>query len=571
MAYGAAAFALIVGFGLVFPRVPEPLRVFRFSWRFLQAFSSFSAMFPAIALSAIAGSFGFSDWGDKDEGRFSASFMKSMRGPLLTAIAAAGIYALIFLFAQPLARDAVADMEAKGNLFKSAASQAEEALARQDWREASRHLGICERVWADSPETEKARDRLDILLASARAKIDKAPVSAFPRAAVWFPGITEKTTATEALLLARRALSNKRPYDAHWLATLAERIARSGSPEKADAARIAADSWNEIASTEPSAADKAAFSIYKRKRDGYAAILAEDWIRAYYIYESLAETETDDPDVARFFGISERGARTVAFFADEVGASLGDVHLDVLLSLPGRDKGRDILRIRRLHPFADAAYGEGLELLSFDAAGKLQHAVSAPFVKAVPLTAGEGEAHTALLLLALDRDDERVRWEPTWTAGAPQSGLRTRVVLETSYERIMLAVHARRGVEALSVPELDRGVSILAEYGFSAEIFRAEMLRRFVEPFAFLSLAVFVLAVAWRSRAPKGMGVAGIPVLALLPFALDVLAQAYRSLSMTSSTVFAAALPIGAAIAAAVALQAALLLIALVFLAGQRS
>jgi hypothetical protein len=322
---------------------------------------------------------------------------------------------------------------------------------------------------------------------------------------------------------------------------------------------------------EPSSADRKAFEVYRKKREGYAAVLAEDWIRAYFIYEDLSRTVANDPDVSRFLKVSESGTRTVSFFSDEVGASIGAVDIDVVASLPGEKSGRDILRIKRLHPFADSAYGEGLEFLSFDASGNLRFGVESPFMKAVPLRLADSEQRTALLLLALDREDEAVRWPPKWTAGSVRPGSETRLILSVPYERLLLAVRARRGLDALSVPELYRGSRELVSYGFIAERFQAEMLRRFVEPFAFLSLSVYVLAVAWRSRARRSIGAAGIPILLLLPFAMNVLVEAYRQLAGTSAAVFATALPFGAAVAATIALQGALMLGALLFLAGQRS
>lgn len=575
--YAVASFLFSISAEFIFPSAFEPLSFFFFRWRFFNGVAEYAAAFPAIALAAVMGSFGFGDWEELGDDRFSPRFLELMKAPLLTAIGAAILYAALFLFVQPLARDSIADMRSKGVLFETAAEKAIAAVKREDWKEASGYLGICQKVWPNSPATSEARDLLEIGLAGIRAKENQERFSDQNEktATADFPGISASTTPTQALDLARRALSSKRYFDAHWLATLAERLARPGAIEKAAAARMAAAAWNAIAAMEPSGSDRKAFSIYKKKREGYAAVLAEDWIRAYFIYEELSMTEKGDPDVVRFLKVSETGTKSISFFADEVGVSIGAVDLDVVLSLPGTGAGRDILRIRRLHPFADSAYGEGLEFLSFDAAGNLRYGVESPFVKAVPLRLSDADepadSRTALLLLALDREDEALRWAPKWTAGTEKETLGTRIVLAVPYENLLLAVRARRGTETLSIPELNEGSRILADYGFIAETFRAEILRRFVEPFAFLSLSVFLLAIAWRSRAPRHMGMAGIPILVLLPFALDVLVQGFRQLGTTSATVFALALPFGAAIAATVAFQGVLLLTALIFLAGQRS
>ena len=574
--FAVLSFVFSVAAEFLFPGDSEPLASFFLKWRFFHGVAGFVSLFPAVALAAVTGCFGFGDWEERGDSRFSPRFLESMKAPLLTAIGAAIAYAALFLFLQPIARDSIADMRSKGVLFKTAAEKGAAAVKREDWKEAGGYLAICQKVWPDSPETADARDLLEIGLSSIRAEESRGRFAALTgkKATADFPGISAATTPTQALDMAGKALVAGRYFDAHWLATLAERIARPGAIEQASATRLAADAWNAIAAMEPSDADRKAFAVYKKKREGYAAVLAEDWIRAYFIYEELSRTERGDPDVERFLKVSETGTKTVSFFADEVGVSIGAVDLDAAFSLPGEGSGRDILRIKRLHPFADSSYGEGLEFLSFDASGNLKYGVEAPFVKAVPVRmddSAQSPARTALLLLALDREDETVRWAPKWTGGNQPDGLDTRLLLAVPYDDFLLAVRARRGIEALSIPELNQGSAILANYGFIAESFRAEILRRFAEPFAFLSLSVFVLAIAWRSRAPKHMGPSGIPILILLPFAMDVLVQAYRQLATASATVFALALPFGAAAAAAVAFQGTLLLAALIFLAGQRS
>ncbi len=574
--YAVGAFAVVVAFAMLLPGEKEPLAPFGGSWRFFRGVLSYVSLFPAIALSAIAGAFGFGAFGGRAEDRFDSGFMEEMRPMLLTVIAAAAFYALLFLFARPMARDALNDMAAKSVLFKSAAAKADSAIAAGDLREASGYLAVCQRVWPNSPLTEEARESLTVETSSERAELSGKGRSAQAgkRPADAFPGVSRETTANGALAAARKAYREKHYYDAHWYATLAERIADGGAPEKAEAARLGADAWNAIAKTEPSGADKRAFSVFKRKREGYAAILAENWIKAYYIYEKLAEEEPEDPDVDRFGKISEEGVSSVSFFADEVGASIGAVDFDVFLSVPRDDGGRDVLRVRRLHPFADAAYGEGFELLSFGKSGKRIAETASDYVKIVPFRVeredGPPLSRTAFLMLALDRDDENKRWGPRWKGAAPP-GPGTRVVLDAAYDDLLLAAKARKGADRLSLPELNRAIAALPPFGYIAETLRAEIMRRLSEPFAFLSLSIFVLAIAWRSRARKSAGAGGVLVLLILPFSMNVLAHGYRLLSSTASTLFAAALPVSASLAAVLAFHTALLILALVFLAGQRA
>jgi hypothetical protein len=566
--YAVASFAAIVGYQFFFPEAPEPLPIYSFAWRITHGVRRYVSAFPALSMSAVIGSFGFGSRTEDKFGRFSPRFLDAMRVPLLTVIVGSLLYAALFLFILPLADDSRADMAMKGKLFDASVDRADQAVKNGELREAGAYLTICEQIWPSSERTEKARDAVSIgLRGPTSSKTDEPAKMSEPKPS--FTGIREGTTVSEAIASARSAYSEARYFDAHWYATFAERLAKAESGERAIAARLAADAWNAISALEPSAEDKETYAVFSRKRQGYQATLAEDWIRAYYIYADLAKTQKKDPDVQKFFKRSEDGAKTVSFFIDEVGSSIGEADLNVFLSLPRKDGGRDVAAVRRLHLFADAAYGEGFELASFAADGRLRFRVEAKYVKLVPFESAE--PGTVALMLAIDRETEALRWTPKWTAGTAPDAVATRVMLDAPYELLTLAVRAGRGVETLSIPDLNRGAERLTGYGFVADSFNAEIMRRLVEPFAFLSLAVFVLAAAWRFRARGGPGMLGVPVLLFLPVAADVLVQAYRYMATASSATFAVALPFAAALSAALAYQTVLLLLALVFLAGQRA
>jgi lipopolysaccharide export LptBFGC system permease protein LptF len=117
---------------------------------------------------------------------------------------------------------------------------------------------------------------------------------------------------------------------------------------------------------------------------------------------------------------------------------------------------------------------------------------------------------------------------------------------------------------------LDASAKRLAPFGFVSEAFRAELLRRYSEPFAFLAAAIVALALGWRFRSLRGAGAFGVVMLAVLPFVLNLAVQLFRLVSSTASAAFVLALPFGAAIAMALAFQGTLLIFSLIYLAGQR-
>jgi len=277
-----------------------------------------------------------------------------------------------------------------------------------------------------------------------------------------------------------------------------------------------------------------------------------------------------DADVARFLTMSLNGARKTAFFVDEVGEILGQVELDSLMSFPNLDGGRDVLSLKHLHVSADLAYADGFEMLSFGADGKQRYAVYAPYAKFGPFVIEGERSSISILLLGLDRTDEKTRWEPVWSFGKPPDAIPGRILLAVSWDEFLLAAQARQGVEMLSIPKLNESARFLGSDGFITEAFRAETIRRLAEPFAFLALAVLFLTFGWRMRSPRGAGWLGYAMLALLPFAINLFVQAYRFSTSSIALAFTLLLPFGWALAAILGFHILVLFIALVFLAGQR-
>jgi len=574
--FSILSFLAIFAYRFFFPGAAEPLPVFALHWRLGRALIDFIDVFPAIALSAILSHFGFGSWAPEGPERFSGTFFDSMKEPLMATLVVALIYAALFLLVLPVMLDFRQDLSVKGILFRSSLERATSAIEREDWLEAERYMNMCQRVWPESPDTQIDRDRLQVGLSNLRATERKLSDGDRPSAVAdhfmdaYLPGVPRDVNSSDALLLAKEALSAGRYYDAHWLAALAEKIAGPNASEANEAPLIASEAWNAIALMEPSKDDKQAFSIFRRKRDGYAAVKAGDWIRGYYIFDKLATDVSGDADVDRFLTMSRNGARKTAFFVDEVGEILGQVELDAFMSFPNRDGGRDVLVLKHFHVSADLAYADGFEMLSFGADGKQRYAVQAPYAKFGPLHIAEERPSVSILLLGLDRTDERMRWEPVWSFGKPSDAIPGRVLLAVSWDEFILATQVRQGIEMLSVPKLNESAKLLGPDGFITEAFRAEILRRLAEPFAFLALAVLFLTIGWRMRSPRGAGWLGYVMLALLPFAVNLVVQAYRFLTSTTALAFTLLLPFGWAVAAILGFHILVLFIALVFLAGQR-
>jgi hypothetical protein len=530
--YAAASLVIIGGFRFIFPGQPAPLRIFSVPWRITRGALDFIGLFPALALSSLVIPFGAAGGSREPYARFSPRFLELLKAPILTAMIATVVYGLLFFLALPVLRDIQSNMRFEGQLFRLSRERAEEYAADAAWPEAAQLIALCDSIWPDSPETASLRVAVSIGLDEYRntpgGSVTEGLIPRRSPADEGIPGQQNPVEAAEALALAERALREERFYDAHWLANLGGRLARTGSAEAGEAARLASMAWNAISSLEPNAREARVYGLYHQKREGYEAMVSEDWVRAYYIFKDLAEKTPGDPDVANFMVMCERGVASVAFFTDEIQLAVGDILTGPVFSLPGSPGGRSVLRLSSLSAFSDFSFGMGMELVSYDARGDPAYTVEAPYVKILPITLGSSP-RLLLLMRALDRRDERVRWEPVWT-GAGRSGPGdAQMVLDMSYDQWLLLSKVPRGTENLLIGELFAAADTLGDYGYIPQVFQAEALRRFAEPAVFLPVAVLGIVIGWRYRAKKRSRYTGVPMLIILPLVFNGLVHVYRN------------------------------------------
>jgi hypothetical protein len=531
---------LILAFRLVFPSEAAPLQGLSFHWRLNEGILDIVGLFPALAMSALVVPVGLRNAGEEEFASFSPLFLKRLKGSIITAISAVVLYGILFFLVLPLAEDYRSNMRFEGLLFRLAKDRATEYADREEWVEASQFIAICERIWPESPEIAHIRietainlDELRISRAAswAQERYNLKEQSASPYS-TGVPG-RQAVDAADALALADTALREERFYDAHWLATLAGRLARSGSFEANNAARLASQAWNAISSMAPNAREVRSYNLYRLKREGYEAMIAEDWIRGYYIFKDLAVRVPEDSDVAAFLASCEDGISRTAFFIDEMELTLGEILTGAVFSVPvksprERRDGRLILRINSLSTFADYSYGVGVEILAFGGEGQLLYHVEAPYAKLVPMTLGD-EPRLILMMRVLDRNDPDIRWEPVWSGPERSAIGDAQIMLDLVYEDFLLLAKTERGMDKLLIGDLFNAERKLGAYGYVPQIFQAEIVYRVSEPAFLLPMSILALLIGWRFRAKKRPRYMSYLMLAVLPLVFNGWVHLYRS------------------------------------------
>jgi hypothetical protein len=541
VAYMLVAFAVVLAFRFVFPGEDAPLENFFLPWRFARGIADFIGLFPALVMSALVIPFGFIIDDNADFARFSPQFILKIQGSILAAIIASACYGLLFFAALPIAQEAQSAMRSKGELFSMAKERAELHSAQGEWQEAHRFLNICENIWYLSPPMDRLRRRITLGVESLPR--DRRFGGGARESAAWAAdGAAQRKPiqdAPEALSLARSALGEERYYDAHWLASLALQLAREGSMEAQEALRTASLAWNAVSSLEPGIRETYSYNLYHLKRQGYEAMIAQEWIRAYYIFRELSQQIPNDPDVAKFFAMSQEGAAGVAFFIDELEGNIGQNLTNPVFSLPLAPSaltlgsgvsdgaafgGRLALRAESLLSYPDYSYAIGLDLIAFDGNNAPLYQAQARYAKLLPMTV-QGKNRLVILLRALDRYDETVRWEPAWEGpGRPELG-DAQIALDATYEHFLRLSKTRRRVDSLFWGDLLAMAGDSESYGYIPQVFQAEIIRRIAQPAALLPLAILAIIIGWRFRAATRPAFLGLPMLAIIPLVFNAAAQ----------------------------------------------
>jgi len=565
--YMLVSILLVMLFRFIFPGAPPPLQIYAFNWKIVHGVLEVINLFPALAFSAIVIPFGFGSY-EENYQSFSDMFFKRLVSSVITAICAAVIYCLLFFFVYPIVMSKEENMRFGGNLYYLAKEKAFERSRAGSWYEASHFVNICNRIWFNTPELNALKDEIAINLEGEyfQEMDERNKLTAQPRDRRGVEILEEHSdiTAAQAITMSNEAFEERRYFDAHWLANLAGRIARRGSPEASRAAQMASNAWNMISSQEPNEAEERLMGIYNLKLSGYREIEANNWIQAYYIFQELLSLTPNDPDAANFFAISERGAVETAFFIDEMELFLGEILSGALFSLPCGE-GRAVIRLSSLTTMDDVAYGTGFEYMQFDSGNNLISSVTALYVKLLPVTIN-GKRQVLILTHALDRYNKANFYVGNWLMGSePVSGIR----LDVSFEDFLLVADVRRGMANLQISELFEAANKLKSTGYVQQIFQAEILNRLGCAMFFLPVAIFVIIMAWRYRASSKPRYLFVLLLPVLPVVFHGFVFLYRSVFNTIGIWLVLSIGFTAALIVYVAALAVMLFASLIILSAQ--
>ena len=506
----ASSLAIFI-FRIISPGEAAPLACFYLEWRFVKGALNLFDLFPALAMTAVVIPFGLRSYPPEKFSSFSPNFLRSLSPSIFSAIAATGIYALLFFLVQPLVSNHELNLRTRGRLFELSAEQANYHASMENWSEVERLLNLCESIWPGVPEIVRLKTEASIRLTEISQRIDTPSTQPLQDLSG-----TNPVNATEAILMAETAFNEERYYDAHWLATLGAGLAGEGSAETAKANRIASEAWDKVNSLEPNSQQTEAYEIYNLKRNAYMAFNSNDYFKAYYLFHELLLRSRSDPEGQYYLRLSEEGLNRMAFFMDEIELNVNSEA--AIFSLPRNTYGdeRLVMYFSSLSVSLDSAYGFDLEVLAFDQTGRLLWRMEAPYIKILPYSEERG-SRILMLMRALDKYDSQRSFVPlaqSFGEAAPQNA---QLILDLSWEDFQLLSELRRGQDRLTISELIAASHISPNYGYLSQVFDAELISRFAEPILLLPFLILVLVIGWRYRVVNKPRYIWVPMLVVLP------------------------------------------------------
>ncbi len=337
--------------------------------------------------------------------------------------------------------------------------------------------------------------------------------------------VTQKTPEDEISHLLDTAKShyvNNDFFNAHYYAIQAQYLTKEGSLNHQTAMNIAADAWNKISNTE-NQYDKELAALYAEKKRGYVALLEEDFIKSYYIFNDLIDKGYNDKDIVFYKDVAEQGLLNITFFTDESETLRKfESSRDIYFTLNHSDGSKDVIYIRGITILDDAGqfvqYFRNFLLSRYSKDGKFQKSIFTPYAKMIAIPAsslGKSVENTNIkkdgyvpyvLLSSVDRYSSSNQVLPTYTFAYdyPNEIEERAIVLEMPYEDINLIRQASKGAEQMPIPALFQFSEKASSYGYSSAIYSCSLAYRISFPLFMMICYIIVGLFAWNYRLMPG-------------------------------------------------------------------
>ena len=361
-------------------------------------------------------------------------------------------------------------------------------------------------------------------------------------------------TIRELLAKAQTAKESEDWFNTHYWASLAVKACEGTDINLPEAHSLANEAWNNLSN--PSGfKNEEELDYYTKKVNAYNAFSAHntsDTVKAYYDFLSLMSypgRESVDPDVVRFFKLSEEELKNDYFFIEETDniEELENNH-NIYFSIKNETTGAtDVYYIKGAFDTKEddhsVRYLDGLSVISYSADGEFLRTMYAPIAKVIALPVSTlpelalkkseidptWKSVPYVMLNALDRTTDGKMSTPTYSytpTGIPLE-VREKLYFSPSSQKSNssnneVAKHPAEETSSFIIPmpysdfiiinnaSVDPGnmdlISLMkfseeaSNYGFSYEVFMNNFVGRALYPLFILVMFIFAATIGWNYR-----------------------------------------------------------------------
>lgn len=511
-------FGLCVGAGFIFSEEPEWALINPMLYKFQTGLLYFFNLLPAIFITGImvGYSWGFGKKKVNPTHRFSEIFVVYLKNVLITSLICTSLCFIAAEVGIPLISYSRTNMEENSKNTAEYIGLAKKNLAIGDYGAALFYANYVLDLLPDSAEAmELVRfieenqylQRQDKI---AKEKSENTSIITSKTASMTIPELMENAVD---------CYDSKDYFNAHYYASLVLEISKSRDGNLASAKQLASDAWNKLVEIDAFENDLAG-QVFHRKKEGYTALTAGDYSKAYYIFYELLEKYPLDYDIKNFYEISKELLSTRYFFIDEtLDKQQFEKFRNVFFTLPRLDGGKDIISIKGITSIESTGgmiqYLRGFSIVSYDKNEKWLMSSSVPYAKmcSTPLenmsqelidyisTISNTRFVPYIFLKSVDRKSESIFLEPRFEKSEDyKPEFTTTYVMPIPFEDFAMLCDVSHGPDTMSLISLYRFASIASDYGYSTEIYSQSLINRLSYPLLLLICFIFSSILAWNSR-----------------------------------------------------------------------
>lgn len=523
-------FGLIVSLVLGFA-VPLKLEVSEsgtFLYKFLRGLNFFYSYLPAILFSGFVVSFSV-HFGRNSEGslsRFSPAMFSRFKQVLITALVFVFILTFINEIGKPHTLRRQNSIVNQPKIINDYVKVGNNLFENGYYERAARYADAALKLDRNSKAANQLRDK-------AEEEISRINTSNI-RFKLYEQNISEKkvkkididaanlSTVYENYLKAKEFYANEEWFNAHYYAGIAMKFATEKDPNYIDIKHLRIDAWNKI-TEEHNLKKSESELIYERKYEGYLALMEGNDLRAYYIFNELANSTRDlsiDPDVTFYLDVAEKQVKEKYFFIDETFElqTLESAN-DVYFSYEYKDGAVDIIYYKGMTSVKSTGnsvqYLRNLTVVSIDKNGNVQQTMKVPYAKVLPVSVKDInpiakdimdiddsiEFIPYFMLKSVGRDKPNTEVNPEYTDAdgnvLHEPGY---MILPISYNDFTLFETSPANPHSLTMLNLYKVIKNAEQYGFPAAVYTHIFMNRIFYALWVLCMFIFMGTIAWNTR-----------------------------------------------------------------------